>query len=85
MKSILNYRIDLRELFEQYLGQPLAANAHAGLWLCPVCPPQRHGLLMVAADEYKCLTGYSCGSGASEWMQRLEGRNDGVLPLGVLV
>ena len=76
---------DLRDLVEAYLGNPLAASTHAGLWRCPVCPPGRHALLMVSADEYKCLSGYLCDGGASEWMQSLEGRNEGILPLGVLV
>lgn len=59
---------DLRALVEQHLGKPLAASAHAALWRCPACPPERHGLLMVSADEYKCLSGYPCDGGASEWM-----------------
>jgi hypothetical protein len=59
---------DLRDLVEAYLGKPLAASTHAGLWRCPVCPPERHALLMVSTDEYRCLSGYPCDGGASEWM-----------------
>jgi len=51
------------------LASRLAASTHAGLWRCPVCPPKRHALLMVSADEYQCLSGYPCDGGASEWMQ----------------
>ena len=61
---------DLRDLVEAYLGKPLAASTHAALWRCPVCPPERHALLMVSVDEYKCLSGYACDGGASEWIQQ---------------
>lgn len=59
---------DLRDLVEAYLGKPLAASTHAGLWRCPVCPPERHALLMVSTDEYRCLSGYPCDGGADEWL-----------------
>jgi len=77
--------IDLRDLVEDHLGKPLATSAHAGLWRCPACSPQRHGLLMVSTDEYRCLSGYPCDGGASEWMQSLEERTGCILPLGVPV
>jgi len=76
---------DLRDLVEDHLGKPLVASTHAGLWRCPACSPQRHGLLMVSADEYKCLSGYPCDGGASEWLQSLEERTGCILPLGVPV
>jgi len=75
---------DLRELVEQHLGKPLAASAHAGLWRCPVCPPKRHALLMVSANEYKCLSGYPCDGGASEWMRYLDREPDELFMIGVL-
>jgi len=59
---------DLRDLVEDHLGKPLATSAHAGLWRCPVCAPERHALLMVSADEYRCLSGYPCDGGASGWL-----------------
>jgi hypothetical protein len=74
---LTNERIhDLRDLVEAYLGKPLAASAHAGLWRCPVCPPERHALLMVSADEYKCLSGYPCDGGADEWLHSQEQSTD---------
>lgn len=63
---------DLRDLAEAYLGKPLAASACAGLWRCPVCPPDRHALLMVSADEYQCLSGYPCDGGAGAWLHGQE-------------
>ena len=60
---------DLRDLVEAHLGKPLAASTHAGLWRCPACSPERHALLLVSADEYRCLSGYPCDGGASEWMR----------------
>ena len=59
---------DLRNLVEAHLGKPLAASTHAGLWRCPACSPERHGLLIVSADEYKCLSGYGCDGGVREWI-----------------
>lgn len=76
---------DLRDLVEAHLGKPLAASPNAGLWHCPACSPERHALLIVSADEYKCLSGYACEGGASEWMQPLEQQSDGIFPLGVPV
>lgn len=75
--------IDLRDLVEAYLGKPLAASTHAGLWRCPVCPPERHALLMVSTDEYRCLSGYPCDGGASDWMRRQEQEPDKLIGLGV--
>lgn len=68
MKHNEHLTSDLRELVEPHLGKPLAASALAGLWRCPACPPERHALLMVSADEYRCLSGYPCAGGATEWM-----------------
>lgn len=73
---------DLRELVQQHLGKPLAASTHAGLWRCPACPPERHALLMVSADEYRCLSGYPCDGGATEWMCRLHKPIGTVILLG---
>jgi hypothetical protein len=75
---------DLRELAEQHLGKPLAASTRASLWRCPVCPPERHALLMVSADEYKCLSGYSCDGGAAEWIVALSPEPDEPMMVGVL-
>ncbi|GIK28169.1 hypothetical protein FBR02_13790 [Anaerolineae bacterium CFX9] len=75
---------DLRERVEQHLGKPLAASAYAGLWRCPACPPERHALLMVAADDYRCLSGYSCDGGASEWMTTLDPTPDESFAVGAL-
>lgn len=72
MKHTEYLTTDLRELVEQRLGKPLAASTHAGLWRCPICPPERHALLMVSADEYKCLSGYPCDGGADEWLHSQE-------------
>lgn len=76
---------DLRELAEQHLGKPLAASTHAGLWRCPACPPERHALLMVSADEYRCLSGYPCDGGATEWMRSDDKEADALLVLGTPV
>ena len=75
--------IDLRDLVEAHLGKPLAASAHAGLWRCPACSSERHGLLLVSADEYKCLSGYVCDGGAGEWMQNIDQAPDEPLMIGV--
>jgi len=74
---------DLRELVEHYLGKPLAASTSAALWHCPVCAPQRHALLMVSADEYRCLSGYPCDGGASEWMRTIDREPDEPIMIGV--
>jgi len=76
---------DLRELVEHYLGKPLAASTSAALWHCPVCAPQRHALLMVSADEYKCLSGYVCDGGAMEWIPGSEEPTECILPHGVRI
>lgn len=75
---------DLRELAEEQLGKPLAASANAALWRCPVCPPERHALLMVSADEYKCLSGYPCDGGADEWRQSVDPLPNEPFAVGVL-
>jgi hypothetical protein len=75
---------DLRDLAEQHLGKPLAASQKAALWHCPVCPPERHALLMVSADEYKCLSGYPCDGGAGEWIVALSPDPDEPMMVGVL-
>jgi hypothetical protein len=75
---------DLRDLLEEYLGKPLAASTHAALWRCPACPPERHALLMVSADEYKCLSGSPCDGGADEWMRSVIPEPDEPLLTGVL-
>ncbi len=75
---------DLRDRVEVYLGKPLAASAHAGLWRCPVCPPELHALLMVSANEYKCLSGYPCDGGAAEWLPTIDPHPDEPLLIGVL-
>jgi len=74
---------DLRERVEQRLGKPLAASANTGLWRCPACPPERHALLMVSADEYRCLSGYPCDGGATEWMRSDNKETDTLLIVGV--
>lgn len=83
MKYAETLSTDLRELVEQHLGKPLAASAHAGLWRCPACPPERHALLMVSADEYRCLSGYPCNGGATEWMRSEDREVDELLIAGV--
>lgn len=75
--------IDLRDLVEDYLGKPLAASTHASLWRCPACPPERHALLMVSADEYKCLSGYPCDGGAGEWMSEVDPEPNQPFMIGV--
>jgi hypothetical protein len=75
---------DLRDLAEEHLGKPLAASTHAALWRCPVCPPERHALLMVSADEYKCLSGYPCDGGAEEWMSSIDPLPDEPFAVGAL-
>ncbi len=75
--------IDLRDLVETHLGKPLAASPHAGLWRCPACSSERHGLLLVSADEYKCLSGYVCDGGVNEWMQNINQEPDEPLMIGV--
>jgi hypothetical protein len=75
---------DLRDMVEEHLGKPLAASTHAALWRCPACPPERHALLMVSADEYKCLSGYPCDGGADEWMHSVVSEPDEPLLTGAL-
>lgn len=75
---------DLRDLLEEYLGKPLAASTHAALWRCPACPPERHALLMVSADEYKCLSGYPCDGSADEWMRSVVPEPDEPFLTGVM-
>jgi len=74
---------DLRELVEHHVGKPLVASTHAALWRCPVCPPERHAVLMVSAHEYKCLSGYPCDGGASEWMRNIDQEPDEPIMIGV--
>jgi hypothetical protein len=76
--------IDLRDLVEAYLGKPLAASTHAALWRCPACSPERHALLMVSVNEYKCLSGYPCDDGADEWMRSVVPEPDEPFLTGVL-
>lgn len=74
---------DLRDLVEVHLGKPLAASPNAGLWHCPACSPERHALLIVSADEYKCLSGYVCDGGVSKWMRNIDPEPDEPLMIGV--
>lgn len=82
MKHAETLSTDLRELVEQRLGKPLAASTHAGLWRCPACPLERHALLMVSVDEYRCLSGYPCDGGATEWMRSSNEETDALLIVG---
>lgn len=75
--------IDLRKLVEQKFGKPLAFSACAALWRCPVCAPERHALLMVSTDQYRCLSGYPCDGGASEWMRNIDQEPDEPIMIGV--
>lgn len=72
MTHLVTSKTDLRELAEQHLGKPLAASANAALWRCPVCPLEAHSLLLVAADQYRCMGRYLCDGGVSEWVQNIE-------------
>ena len=82
MKHAETLSTDLRELVERRLGKPLAASKHAGLWRCPACPLERHALLMVSVDEYRCLSGYPCDGGATEWMRSSNEETDALLIVG---
>ena len=76
------HMIDLRELVEKHLGKPLAASTNAALWRCPVCPPERHSLLLVSADQHKCLERCVCDGGACECMRSEEQQPDKLTMLG---
>lgn len=75
------HMIDLREMVEKHLGKPLAASTNAALWRCPVCPPERHSLLLVSANQHKCLGRCVCDGGASEWMRSEEQLTDELIML----
>lgn len=68
MMSILNHKIDLRERVEKRLGKPLASSLNASLWRCPVCPPEAHSLLLVSADQHRCMGRRVCDGGINDWM-----------------
>lgn len=59
---------DLREVAEKHLGKPLAISQQAGLWRCPVCPPESYALLIVSAAGYRCLRIHPCDGGVARWM-----------------
>lgn len=73
---------DLRELAEVHLGKPIAVSACAALWRCPACYRKHRGLLMVAANEYKCLSKHPCGGGAGQWMKALKQVSGEITVLG---
>jgi hypothetical protein len=68
MMAILNNKRDLREWAETRLGEPLASSPNASLWRCPVCPPEVHSLLLVAADQHRCMGRRMCDGGINDWM-----------------
>ncbi len=74
--------IDLRDRVTVSLGEPLAANAHAALWRCPVCPRESYSLLMVLADQHHCVGHYPCDGGASEWMRSLAAPSSDLVSVG---
>ena len=59
---------NLRETAAKHLGKPLAVSQQAGLWRCPVCPPESYALLMVSAAGYRCLRSHPCDGGMTQWM-----------------
>ena len=69
MQMIPTLKVDLRERAEQRLGKPLASSPNASLWRCPVCPPEAHALLLVAADQHRCMGRRACDGGINEWMK----------------
>lgn len=46
---------DLRTIAAHAWGQPLAASHQASLWRCPSCERKAHSLLVVTADQFRCL------------------------------
>ncbi|MBK9748819.1 MAG: hypothetical protein IPO91_18855 [Chloroflexi bacterium] len=68
MQMIPTLKVDLRERAEKRLGKPLASSPNASLWRCPVCPPEAHSLLLVAADQHRCMGRRACDGGINEWM-----------------
>ena len=73
---------DLRVLVQERLGKPLAASANASLWRCPVCPPASHSLLMVSADQFRCLGRCPGDGGVSEWIRELVEPTDTLVEIG---
>lgn len=69
MKPVDSSVTDLRKIVERRLGKPLAASANAALWRCPVCRKSSHSLLMVSADQCRCLGRHVCEGGVNEWLQ----------------
>ena len=85
MKSGDSSVTDLRKVIERRLGKPLAASAKAALWRCPVCRKSSHSLLMVSADQYRCLGRCQCDGGVSEWMQNLKTPTSDAVAAGEIV
>ncbi|MBK9750076.1 MAG: hypothetical protein IPO91_25335 [Chloroflexi bacterium] len=46
---------DLRQLAVETWGRPLASSSLAALWRCPCCQRNTHSIMMVAADQFRCL------------------------------
>ena len=68
MQMIPTLKVDLRERAEKRLGKPLASSLNASLWRCPVCPPEAHSLLLVTADQHRCMGRRACDGGINKWM-----------------
>lgn len=68
MTSILYPRTDLREQAKKRLGKPLASSLNMSLWRCPICPPEAHALLLVSADQHRCMGRRVCDGGINDWM-----------------
>lgn len=46
---------DLRLIAAQSWGKPLASSLLASLWRCPSCERKKRSILLVAADQFRCL------------------------------
>ncbi len=68
MKSAEIKSFDLREVAERRLGESLAISIYARLRCCAACPPESYALIIVSANDYRCLSSFSCDGGTHEWM-----------------
>ncbi len=46
---------DLRQIAAETWGRPLASSSLASLWRCPCCDRNTHSIMMVAAEQFRCL------------------------------
>lgn len=62
---------DLRSIASQSWGHPLASSHRASLWWCPCCECKSSSLIVVTADQFRCLGRCGVRGGLVEMKQLL--------------